>query len=86
VSKQIVSAAIAHFLNVILAFILSKNNDTDECVWYFVNIFIDTTFGVFICFFLMKLVNNYAREHKLKVKKNLFIFLISLANKNGVVL
>ena len=55
-------------MNLFLAIFLSGNNNTDECVWYFINIFIDTTLGIFICYFLMLLIEKIAVSKNWKVK------------------
>jgi hypothetical protein len=71
VSKQILSAITIHFLNLLMAFSLSDtdiNSDdhTDECVWYFLNVFVDTIVGTFICYGLLRAVNHLAERNNLK--------------------
>ena len=55
-------------MNLFIAIFLSNNNNTktDECMWYFINLLVDTTLGVFICFALMMVVQKLSREHKIK--------------------
>lgn len=53
-------------MNLTLAFFLAIDNTTDECVWYFLNLFIDTTLGVFICYSFMILINKFAQKKKIK--------------------
>ena len=72
-SKQIVSAAIAHLLNVLLAVFLSLDNNTDSCVWYFVNILVDTTIGVCICFLFMKIIDRIAKRNDWRVRLPLIL-------------
>ncbi len=71
VSKQLVSAGVIHFLNLGMANLLSDNDinaddHTDECVWYFLNVLIDTVIGTFICFGLLRGVNYLAEKYNLK--------------------
>lgn len=55
-SKQVVGAGLIHVLNMVCAVIFSGFEAAlaDECAWYWVNIMIDTTFGVVICWALLK--------------------------------
>jgi len=55
-SKQIVGAGVIHALNLIcaMAFTSFQKSAADECAWYWVNIMIDTTFGVGVCWMLLK--------------------------------
>lgn len=59
-SKQIVGAGLIHVLNMICATLFSGVEDAtaDECAWYWVNIMIDTTFGVLICYWILKLTER----------------------------
>lgn len=56
-SKQIVGAGVIHCLNMVCAIIFASMEDAlaDECAWYWVNIMIDTTFGVVVCWGFLKL-------------------------------
>lgn len=57
VSKQAISAGLAHIMNVIIALVLSAwEADDNPCVWYFINITIDTTIGVLLCYCMLQLV------------------------------
>jgi hypothetical protein len=67
ISKQGASAFVSHFLNLILAVLLSTNNNADQCVWYFINITIDTTIGVFLCYVLMRFIDSKARRYDWRV-------------------
>lgn len=55
-SKQIAGAGVIHILNMICAMIFSAHEEAtaDECAWYWVNIMIDTTFGVVVCYWILK--------------------------------
>lgn len=55
-SKQIVGAGVIHCLNMAFAMLFGQLNHggVDECSWYWVNIMIDTTLGVLICYGLLK--------------------------------
>jgi hypothetical protein len=44
VGKQLLGGFCVHFANIIVSSILGNNGD--ECAWYFINFFIDCTFGV----------------------------------------
>ncbi|CAB4406652.1 unnamed protein product [Rhizophagus irregularis] len=60
VSKQLLGAGIVHGLNIIVSYIagsIDGGGDTNPCVWYFLNIFIDCTLGVFILYVLLKIVD-----------------------------
>ena len=67
-SKQIVSSCTVHMMNLFIAIFLSQDKDkkTDECMWYFINLAIDTTIGVLICFAILLLVNKLAKDLKIK--------------------
>lgn len=55
-SKQFVGAGVIHALNLVcaVAFNSMQESAADECSWYWINIMIDTTFGVGVCWFLLK--------------------------------
>mmetsp|Transcript_13297 Transcript_13297/g.30299 ORF Transcript_13297/g.30299 Transcript_13297/m.30299 type:complete len:254 (-) Transcript_13297:3-764(-) len=55
-SKQIVGAGVIHVLNLVAAVVFSAHEEATagECAWYWVNIMIDTTFGVLLCYWLLK--------------------------------
>ncbi|GAB5591042.1 hypothetical protein Unana1_05942 [Umbelopsis nana] len=48
VSKQVVGGIVIHTLNLLVSYISGKNESdpSNPCVWYFLNIFVDTTVGV----------------------------------------
>jgi hypothetical protein len=61
-SKQGLSAVSIHLVNLILSTIMGYTI-ADPCKWYFVNLFLDSTIGVFFsCFFLNYLKNEF--QHK----------------------
>lgn len=47
-SKQIIGAGFVHFLNMLAAIVLGDELVGDPCDWYWMNIVVDTTFGVFL--------------------------------------
>lgn len=53
-TKQAVSAGVAHVMNVLIAYLMSQWNSENQCVWYFINIVIDCSFGVLVCFLLLR--------------------------------
>lgn len=55
VSKQAAGALFAHLLNLGLAELLSHASAfQDQCAWYFINFFLDTTVGVGLAWVLLK--------------------------------
>ncbi|KAF9294774.1 hypothetical protein BGZ88_003357 [Linnemannia elongata] len=61
VSKQIVGGVVIHSLNLLAATIfgLSERKDNNPCIWYFLNIFLDTTFGVGVLYLFLKAADKY---------------------------
>lgn len=59
-SKQLIGAGVIHMSNLIcaLAFTHLEPSAADECAWYWVNIMIDTTFGVGVCYALLKVTER----------------------------
>lgn len=55
-SKQIFGAGAIHVMNMICAISFAGNqaDHGDECAWYWTNIMIDTTFGVIVCYGLLR--------------------------------
>ncbi|KAI8902014.1 vacuolar membrane protein-domain-containing protein [Globomyces pollinis-pini] len=62
-SKQAIAASIVHFANIAISYISSliPNNATNPCIWYFLNLLLDTTVGVYILYILLVGVNNCAQ-------------------------
>lgn len=57
-SKQFIAALWYHILNMLFAVFFSRGHEglpADECAWYFVNFIIDTTFGLWLNFVLLRL-------------------------------
>ncbi|KAI9274685.1 vacuolar membrane protein-domain-containing protein, partial [Phascolomyces articulosus] len=69
VSKQLVGGIVIHSLNVVASYISGGNpegNQSNPCVWYFLNIFVDTTIGVGILWGIHAGF-QYILIHKLKL-------------------
>lgn len=60
ISKQGFSATLAHTMNVMIAVLFSKWQEANPCEWYFINMMLDTTLGVFMSFTLLSLLENLA--------------------------
>ncbi|KAF0431396.1 vacuolar membrane protein [Gigaspora margarita] len=62
VSKQMLGAGMVHGLNIIVSYISGSSEDdyTNPCVWYFLNILVDCTVGVFILYVFLKAVQYIA--------------------------
>lgn len=60
VSKQVVGQMFVHGVNVFLSDFGSNHTEGNACVFYFLNILIDTTLGVFV-----SLVSNWRIAHLL---------------------
>ncbi|KAL1921379.1 uncharacterized protein VTP21DRAFT_11095 [Calcarisporiella thermophila] len=61
VSKQVIGAGVIHALNIIVSYIKRDQNSgegSNPCVWYFLNILIDTTIGVFILWCIIQSLNR----------------------------
>jgi hypothetical protein len=52
-SKQLVGAGWVHLVNMACALLLGIRFEGNECEWYWVNIMVDTTLGVFIEYLLL---------------------------------
>lgn len=63
-SKQIVGSGWLHVLNLLFARILAgiKASDSDECAWYWVQIVIDDTIGVWVAFTLLHVLLRIFRK------------------------
>jgi hypothetical protein len=79
VLKQICSALTVHFLNLFISIFVAEL--ADECIWYFLNMFLDTTLGVLVCFLLMKLAHYLAEMFNIEILKVEFYF--DVVEKNG---
>ncbi|KAK9729515.1 hypothetical protein K7432_000200 [Basidiobolus ranarum] len=64
-SKQGFAAGFIHFVNVFLSYAsLVTDEQSNPCDWYFLNVFIDTTFGVATMYFLIKFSNKLIHRYK----------------------
>jgi hypothetical protein len=66
ISKQMVSSLLIHFMNLLLAVMLSKQNEDDACVWYLINCLLDTFVGVIFQWILVRLIEVIARRKKIE--------------------
>ncbi len=66
ISKQGISSLLIHFMNLLLAVMLSKQNDDDACVWYLINCLLDTSLGVMFNWILVRLIEVIARKNKIE--------------------
>lgn len=64
-SKQAFSSVLAHCMNMALAVLLSKANESDNCEWYFINITVDVLLGVFLCYLLLIGVERLALKYEI---------------------
>ncbi|CEG40374.1 Protein of unknown function DUF3661, vaculolar transmembrane [Plasmopara halstedii] len=66
--KQGTSAAMIHFINIFFAIGLvnfsDEPNDQDQCAFYFMNVVIDTTLGVYIAYLLLQLFTIIAMRQQ----------------------
>lgn len=54
----------AHVLNLMAAVIVSKWASDNPCVWYFINLLIDTTVGVVLAYALLMTFEYIARRNE----------------------
>jgi len=60
-SKQVVGAGAIHAVNLALSMLFGgsfSSQGADECAWYWANLMLDTTFGVFVCWVLLRLTER----------------------------
>ena len=62
-SKQAFSSTLAHLLNMFLAMLLSHHNDSDNWEWYFINISVDVILGVFLCYYILMIIEKIALKY-----------------------
>lgn len=69
VSKQGFSSCVAHLINLVLAVLLSEGgaSKADQCIWYFINISVDTSLGVALIYLFMFFIEMLAKSHDWKV-------------------
>jgi hypothetical protein len=71
INKQLGASLYAHFLNMALAAYLKiLTNSGNGCVWYLLNHSLDCTFGLVICYWLHKSLDNYAVRNNIEVLKS----------------
>ncbi|CCJ28327.1 unnamed protein product, partial [Pneumocystis jirovecii] len=62
VSKQVIGAGVIHVLNVVISDIIGFNEKekgfSNPCVWYLLNIVIDTTVGVPILWLMLRIIGK----------------------------
>ncbi|KAI9475426.1 MAG: vacuolar membrane protein-domain-containing protein [Benjaminiella poitrasii] len=68
VGKQVIGGAVVHTLNLVASHLFGRNpeQESNPCVWYFLNIFVDTTFGVLVIWAVLSIVKLIARLYHLK--------------------
>ena len=59
-SKQAISASLVHFVNLFLAIITPNQNYSNPCIFYFLNLGLDTTVGVYIVYVFLAWINRGA--------------------------
>ncbi|KAF9582275.1 hypothetical protein BGW38_000423 [Lunasporangiospora selenospora] len=62
VSKQIVGGIVIHSLNLLAATLFghsAEKEGSNPCIWYFLNVFLDTTFGVGVLYLFLKGADMY---------------------------
>lgn len=73
VSKQFAGAGVIHFLNLAISYVAGRPRNgrpkTNLCVWYFLNVAVDTTVGVLILWCWLRLIQKaMERLHVKQVK------------------
>ncbi|KAI9090518.1 vacuolar membrane protein-domain-containing protein [Phlyctochytrium arcticum] len=61
-SKQAVAAGMVHFANIALAYIADSDESSNPCVWYSLNILLDTTLGVGVLALLLTAFHRAANH------------------------
>ncbi|KAL3893825.1 MAG: hypothetical protein SGCHY_005616 [Lobulomycetales sp.] len=64
-SKQAIAASMIHFLNILVSYVSQSSSDapgssSNPCVFYFLNILLDTTVGVGLLYIFLKLLHRIA--------------------------
>ncbi|RPD66825.1 hypothetical protein L226DRAFT_565610 [Lentinus tigrinus ALCF2SS1-7] len=67
VSKQIIGQAFVHGVNVLISDVVAHLSTANACVLYFLNILIDTTFGVGLIYLILQVV-TYVLTEKFHLK------------------
>jgi len=64
VSKQVIGQVMVHCMNIALSYIRifdTSTKVTNPCVWYFLNLFLDTTLGIFLIMFYMYIMSKIVK-------------------------
>ena len=65
VSKQVIGMGVAHMINIAIAILFNRQfKMNDECRWYFLNFFVDTTFGLALNYILLKCSTAHFRKKR----------------------
>lgn len=64
-SKQAFSCILAHWMNMVLAVLLSSANESDNWEWYFINITVDVFLGVFLWYLMLKAIEKAAMKYEI---------------------
>lgn len=65
-SKQIWSCEVAHWMNMLLAILLSSNNQADDWDWYFLTFTTDVIIGVFLNYLAMEFLRKVALRYRIE--------------------
>ena len=69
--KQLTTSLFAHFLNLFLSVYLHRlTNEGNGCVWYFMNMALDTVFGLCIAYVLFRIVDWFAVRYSIEELKS----------------
>ncbi|KAF8338547.1 vacuolar membrane protein-domain-containing protein [Amanita rubescens] len=63
VSKQVVGQLFVHGLNLLISDAVSQHTSGNACVFYFLNILFDTTFGVAFIYLTLHAIHNMLSDH-----------------------
>eukprot|EP00039_Didymoeca_costata_P020532 m.341601 g.341601 ORF g.341601 m.341601 type:complete len:272 (-) comp20250_c0_seq1:137-952(-) len=66
-SKQGSAAVMVHVLNIGISYYMMKHDgdSEDECTWYFTNVLLDSTFGLFLMYWFIKLLTYIVQTWRL---------------------
>ncbi|KAI9295575.1 hypothetical protein K502DRAFT_279582, partial [Neoconidiobolus thromboides FSU 785] len=66
VSKQGFGALMIHFFNIFISGESGRENEkySNPCLWYLLNLLLDTTLGVFILYIIIDIMNKVLKNHK----------------------
>lgn len=70
VSKQFAGAGVIHFLNLFISYVAGRPRNggpkTNLCVWYFLNVAVDTTIGVAILWLWLHIIQSILMRLNIK--------------------